>query len=211
MECMVELATLQDNKKGVVVITRSDKTALDDCLKIFNSIISCVMEAKAEFCHSVKPDFFLIDSTEAANYLNEDHLFAMSDVERVLGSLEGKRSVVSVTGRRMMMCEEIVCLRKFTHWDSLFPMDVTNISHLLQDVVSASDMCRLGLNLNLPMRDLLAIEQDFPTDTERRRIELVRRWLSSSRDPPCWWHLVQALKTIDENVLAEKIEKEHSK
>ena len=78
LECMVELATLQDNKKGVVVITRSCKTDVENCLEMFNSIISCVMEAKAEFCHSVKPDFYLIDSTEAANYLNEDNLFAMS-------------------------------------------------------------------------------------------------------------------------------------
>lgn len=110
-----------------------------------------------------------------------------------------------------MECKEIMCFRKFTHWDNLFPLDLAEVSRQLQDLVSAADLCRLGLNLNLPMRDLIAIEQDFPADTEQRRTELVRRWLSSSRDPPCWWHLVQALKTIDEHVLADKIEKDHGK
>ena len=109
-------------------------------------------------------------------------------------SLEGKEAVVSITGRRLMKREEIVCLRKFTHWDNLFPMDFEVVCRQLQGVVS--DMCRLGLNLDLPMCDLKAIELNFPTDIEERRRQLVRQWFS--KDPPCWWHLVQALKTIDD-------------
>ena len=208
VECMVELVNFDGKNNGVVVITRSDRETTEDCIKVFNSIINCVMQAKAEFCHLIKPDFFLIDSTEASSNLKEDNLFAMSEVERVLNSLEGKAQVVSITGQRVMKRKEIVCLRKCTHWDNLFPVDFSTVLRHLEEVVD--DLNNLGLQL-IPAHHCQTIEQDFPTNTDRRRRELVQRWLSSSRDPPCWWRLVQALKTIDYNVAAQKIETAHGK
>ena len=207
VECMVELVNCDGNSNGVVVITRSDREMAENCIKVFNSIINCVMQAKAEFCHSIKPEFFLVDSAKASSYLEEDRLFAMSDVEGVLNSLEGKAQVVSITGTRAMKREEIVCLRKCTHWDNLFPVDFST-DHL-RDV--DRDLYSLGLHLQLPANHLRAIELDFPTDTDRRRRELVWRWLSSSQDPPCWWRLVQALKKIDHNVSALEIETAYGK
>ena len=205
VECMVELVNCDDNSNGVVVITRSDRKMTENCIKVFNSIINCVMQAKAEFCHSIKPDFFLIDSTEASS----DHLFAMIDVERVLNSLEGKAQVVSITGTRAMKREEIMCLRKCTHWDNLFPVDFSTVLHHLRDVVE--DLHGLGLNLDLPVHRLRDIESNFPTDVSRKRMELVLCWLSSSRDPPCWWRLVQALKTMEYNVIAHEMETAYGK
>ena len=35
--------------------------------------------------------------------------------------------------------------------------------------------------------------------------------MSSSGKPPCWWHLVQALKKTTHKTLAEKFEAENSK
>ena len=209
VECMVELVNFHGKNDSVVVITRSNREMTENCIKVFNSIINCVMQAKAEFCHLIKPDFFLVDSTEASSNLKEDDLFAMSEVERVLNSLEGKAQVVSITGRRVMMREEIVCLRKCTHWDNLFPVDFSTVLHHLREV--DRDLYSLGLHLHLPACHLRAIELDFPTDTDRRRRELVWRWLNSSRDPPCWWRLVQALKTIDHNVSAREIETAYGK
>ena len=209
VECMVELVNFECNSNGVVVITRSDREMAENCIKVFNSIINCVMQAKAEFCHSIKPEFFLVDSAKASSYLEEDNLFAMSDVERVLNSLEGKAQVVSITGTRAMKREEIVCLRKCTHWDNLFPVDFSTVLHHLREV--DRDLYSLGLHLQLPANHLRAIELDFPTDTDRRRRELVWRWLSSSQDPPCWWRLVQALKKIDHNASSLEIERAYGK
>ena len=209
VECMVELANFHGKNNGVTVITRSDRETTENCIKVFNRIINCVMQAKAEFCHSIQPDFFLVDSTEASSNLKEDNLFAMSEVERVLNSLEGKTQVISITGKKVMKLEEIVCLRKCTHWDNLFHVDFTTVLHHLREV--DRDLYNLGLHLHLPACHLRAIELDFPTDTDRRRRELVWRWLSSSRDPPCWWRLVQALKTIDHNVSAREIETAYGK
>ena len=204
VECMVELVNCDGNSNGVVVITRSDREIAENCIKVFNSIINCVMQAKAEFCHSIQPEFFLVDTAKASSSLEEDSLFAMSDVESVLNSLEGKAQVVNITGTRAMKREEIVCLRKCTHWDNLFPVDFSTVLHHLREVVE--NLYILGVHLQLPTCHLKAIELDFPTDTDRRRRELVWRWLSSSRDPPCWWRLVQALKKIDDNVSALEIE-----
>ena len=205
VECMVELVNVN---KGVVVITSSEESYKASCINIFRCIISCVMEAKAEFCHPIRPQFFLLDHTQSADYLNEDNLFSMSDVDRVLASCD-KNVVLSVTGKRTMKRECLDFLRKLTLWNSLFPLDFASVLHKLQAIVQ--DLYTLGVNLNLPRHLLDAIEMDFPHSTERRRTELVRVWMSSSPDPPCWWHLVQALKLMDYRVLAKEIETEQSK
>ena len=52
VECMVELV---NGNKGVVVITSSEESYKESCINIFRRIVSCVMEAKAEFCHPIRP------------------------------------------------------------------------------------------------------------------------------------------------------------
>ena len=205
VECMVELV---NGNKGVVVITNSEESYKESCIDIFCRIISCVMKAKAEFCHSMRPQFFLLDPSQSPDYLHKDSLFAMSDVERVLASCD-KNVVLSVTGKRKLTRENLDCLCKLTLWNSLFPLDLASVLRKLQSIVQ--DLYRLGVNLSLPRHVLDAIETDFPHSTERRRTELVRVWMSSSPDPPCWWHLVQALKQTDYRVLAKEIETEQSK
>ena len=120
-----------------------------------------------------------------------------------------KKVVLSVTGKRTLERQNLNCLCKFTLWNSLFPMDFTSVLHKLQSIVQ--DLYKLGVYLNLPRHFLDAIEADFPQSTEMRRSELVRVWMSSSPDPPCWWHLVQALELMDYRVLAKEIKTEHSK
>ena len=197
-----------NGNKGIVVITNSEESYKESCIDIFCRIISCVMKAKAEFCHSMRLQFFLLDPSQSPDYLHKDSLFAMSDVERVLASCD-KNVVLSVTGKRTLKRENLDCLCKLTLWNSLFPLDFASVLHKLQAIVQ--DLYRLGVNLSLPRHLLDAIETDFPHSTERRRTELVRVWMSSSPDPPCWWHLVQALKQMDYRVLAKEIETEHSK
>ena len=69
---------------------------------------------------------------------------------------------------------------------------------------------KLGLHLKLRPSTLEAIETDFPSDCDRRRREVVKKWMSSTHTP-CWWHLTKALREIGMGGLAKKIEREHSK
>ena len=167
MECMVQLV---NGNKGVVVITYSEEDAKENCISVFHRIISCVMEAKAEFCHSIRPKFFLLDPSQSPDYLIEDNLFAMIDVERVLAS-RGLKVVLSITGKAKLKRERLVFLRKFTLWNNL---EFASVFIKLQDIVQ--DLYRLGVHLNLPQHLLDAIETDFPHCIERRRTELVRVW-----------------------------------
>ena len=204
VECMVELV---DDKKGIAVVTKSEEDQVENCISVFNRIISCVMEAKAEFCYSIRPQYFLLDPTTSADYLHKDNLFALCEVESVLN--EGKDFVLSVTGKMRLNRSKIMFLRNFTFWNDLFPLDFASVLSYLQDVVR--NLYKLGIYLRLPQGKLDTIEADFPTDTEKRRIRLVRVWMSSSPDPPCWWLLAQALEQVDHRVLAHQIKQQHSK
>ena len=205
VECMVELV---DDSKGVVVITKSVKDRTEICISVFNDIICCVMEAKAEFCHSVRPKFYLLDSTDQSDYLDKDNLFPMSEVEKTLVSPKGGEVVCSVTRKRFMERSKLTCMRKLTHWDNLFPIDFGSVLHYLKDIVRP--LFDLGLHLKIPRGVLEAIEEDHPNDTNRRKREVVRAWVSSSLNPPCWWYLMEALKEIDHGATGKEIEKEHS-
>ena len=200
VECMVELV---DANKEVVVLTRSTKDRAENCAAVLNNIVSCVMEAKAEFCHSVRLEFFLLNSTSEADYHSADNLFAMRDVERVLTSAEGKPEViVSTSGNRMMECSKLLCLRNLTLWRSLFPMDFNSVLYYIKDVVR--ELYMLGLYLGIPKGTLDAIEADNRTDVCKMRRDLVRWWMSSSLDP-CWWHLVNSLHAAKWSALADEI------
>ena len=119
---------------GVVVITHSEDDAKENCISVFHDVIGCVMEAKAKFCHSTRPQFFLLNPSQSADYLHKDNLFAMSDVERVLTSHEG-RVVLSIGGNGELKRERIACLCKFTLWNSLFSLDFRSVVHYLEDAV----------------------------------------------------------------------------
>ena len=209
VECMVELAGAN---REVVVLTISIKDRAENCAAVFNDIVSCVMEAKAEFCHSVRLEFFLLDSTSEADYHSADNLFAMSDVEEVLTNADGRAEViVSASGRRQMERSKLLCLRNFTLWYSLFPMDFKSVLHYIKDIVK--ELYTLGLHLDIPRGVLDCIEAalDAHCVTDKERRQLVKGWMSSSLDPPCWWHLVEALHAAERGTLAQKIAKDHGK
>ena len=209
MECMVELAGAN---REVVVLTKSIKDRAENCAAALNNIVNCVMEAKAEFCHSVRLEFFLLDSTSEADYNGADNLFAMRDVERVLKSTDSRAEIIiSASGKRQMERSKLLCLRNFTLWYSLFPMDLRSVLHYIKDIVE--ELYMLGLNLDIP-RGILDAALDSRYDAEdpdNTRRQLVKGWMSSSLDPPCWWHLIQGLRATGWEVLAEKIATEFGK
>ena len=121
VECTVELV---DVGKSVVVVLRGKRQNYDKYGKIMCSMVSCVIVAKAEFCHSIRPDFFLLDSTYEDNYLNEDNLFSMYFVERVLMSPEGKEDVIN-TSNKTMSYEKVMYMLQLTYCIATEMLEVT--------------------------------------------------------------------------------------
>ena len=74
VECMVRFETHQGIAKGVVVITRSYKETMEQCVKVFDKIIKCVKDTQERLCNSIRPECFLLDSFEAASTLSEESL-----------------------------------------------------------------------------------------------------------------------------------------
>ena len=164
------------------------------------------MEAKAEFCHSISPQFFLLDSTDDdTTYLCESNLSAVgSEAESTMSPSSSCESLVSLesisTKKHVNHMNQTMLLHKLTLWTSVFPIDFTSILRHLKTVPLTSAY-ELGSNLDIPQNVLETIQKDLPT--------LVRGWMGSSRDPPCWWHLVRALKRIHRSVEAGDIDKEY--
>ena len=67
---MVELI---NTNREVMVLANAEENFQDKCTDIFMAVIGCVMEAKAEFCHCVRPECFLLDSTDEPDCLNADN------------------------------------------------------------------------------------------------------------------------------------------
>ena len=213
MSVVWELVSESRIIKGVLVTVKTTRDAqlVDNCIHIFSNIIRCVMHTKAEFCHSIRPKFFLLDSPATPSSLDDDHLFAMSDVERVLTSPQRKQWVVSVSGKQRMERSKLDSLLQLSHWNKLFSIDLDSVLSHIEEVVRGLHM--LGIYLAIPKSRLEEVEENFPRDVKRQRIELVKVWMNSSHSdyPPCWWHLVQALEKIQHGALAEKIRAQHSK
>ena len=204
VECIVEI--VHDNR-GVVIRVNSESDKADVCATVIKDLIQCVLEAKAEFCHTVRPQFFLLNSTSEADYLNPDNLFAMSEVNLALTS-EGIDMILSTEGKGKMKCSKVLWMRKLTHWDRLFPIAIQIVLHSLKNIVGKTD--DLGEQL-VPHHVYETVRANIPTDVKRRKEVFVKEWMNSSQAPPCWCNLVSALKMIERPRIAEEIEREYGK
>ena len=195
VECEVDI----DISKEIVVSICS-KQHSKKALTVFNSIISCVMEAKAEFCHSIQLKCFLYK----VGCLSEDNLFPIEEVEKVLR--DGKNSVLSVGGDVLMYSSQLLHIGS-TFWGSLFSLDEKTVLKYLHEIVRK--WFKLGLYLDLPKITLDAIEYNHHKDVERCKIEMVATWLSTCHShPPCWWTLVKALQQVQDNASAVCIKRD---
>jgi hypothetical protein len=203
VECEVEL--VNGNNREVRVVAKTDEDSIEKCVSVFHRVLSCVMEAKAEFCHSIRPRFFLLDSTSEADSLNKSNLFDMSEVEEVLTSPQGYDAAVSIDGKGRLKRARLMHFRKLTYWNDFFPMQLESILRYLQDLVT--EVYETGLELKVPVHCLETLCTNYPTDVSKRRKEMVREWLNTSLDPPCWWHLVRALRaeTVGRRDIADSI------
>lgn len=56
------------------------------------------------------------------------------------------------------------------------------VDHALEDI---TDPCELGIQLNIEKSKLKMIENDYPLDTKRQKIEVIYFWLRNSKK--CTW------------------------
>ena len=166
------------------------------------------MEVKDEFCPSLNPRYYLLDSTDPDDYLSRDNLFDMRSVENILTSPQDERMIISVTGTRTMKRSRLECMRQLTPWYSLFPIEFTSVIPYLRDIVSGTlDLCT---HLGFPPSFFHTLEKKYPGDIQRIKAELVCEWMSSTSRPPCWRDLAEALRKTDMIAQARKIETEYS-
>ena len=115
VECFVEV--VKENK-GVVVVARSEEDCDVECASVFVAVVQKVLETKTEFCHSITPETYLLHPEEINQSSLPDvdklHLFAMSEVERVL--LENKNRAVSVDGSKFLVPEILVYMKDCIFW-----------------------------------------------------------------------------------------------
>ena len=130
-------------------------------------------------------------------------------MEDVVRATKEELEVLSVTGKKKMARSKLHFLYKFTYWREFFPIDDISVLRYLKDM--CKEMHILCLHLGIPSHVLDALEANFPSDLDQRMQELVKEWLNSSQDPPCWWHLIQALIKLNHEALAEEIKLQHCK
>ena len=203
VECIVEI--VHDNR-GVVIRVSSESGKAEVCATVIKQLIQCVLEAKAEFCHTVRPQFFLLNSTSEADYLNPDNLFGMTEVNLALTS-EGIDVIFSAEDNGKMKRSKVLWMRKLTHWNDIFPITLQNILHYSKDIIG--DIYDFGLYLDLPPHVLEALQVNFPRDVIRMKREVVKEWMSSSQTPPCWCTLAEALRTVGKVNMAAQVKEEH--
>ena len=112
--CFIEMV---NNSKGIVVLTKSKETRNSVCIEMLFKIIREIQEAKEEFCDPVTLQHYLMNSGDPASFNDEDKLFAMSEVERVLR--EGNSLIISINGRGHLDSKKIHHLMKCTLWSKL--------------------------------------------------------------------------------------------
>ena len=116
--------------------------------------------------------------------------------------------IVSVSGKTHLERSTLCHVTKLTHWNDLFKMDLYSILKFLENIFD--DLCTFCAQLNIPYKILRCAEKNFPQDIERQKVEVVSWWMTST-DLPCWWHLVHALRRMDRNDIADRINMSHRK
>ena len=89
------------------------------------------------------------------------------------------------------------------------PANVIHPQQLLSALKTVSDWYLLGFFFGLPKHDLNNIEKDHQ-DSERRKLEMVDRWLQST-PTASWEDVVNALWQMGEKRVAETILQEYIK
>ena len=92
--------------------------------------------------------------------------------------------------------------------DHLFPMGITNLIYLLEDIVK--NWLQLGVELGLPMSKLEEIECNNPSNVLRCKRLMLQEWQRQPTLKPSWCTLVDALHSMQKNTVADRISQHFS-
>jgi len=84
------------------------------------------------------------------------------------------------------------------------------VKNLSSELSTVSKWYQLGIKLGLQPSRLHQIEQEVPTDIDRRKIEVVDLWLQRTPEAS-WRHIVTALREMGDVTTAERIELKYVK
>ena len=84
------------------------------------------------------------------------------------------------------------------------------MKNLSTELSTISRWYQLGIKLGLQPSQLHQIEQEVPTDIDRRKIEVVDIWLQSAPDAS-WRHIITTLREMGDVTTAERIELKYVK
>ena len=110
VECTFEMV---DDNKGIVAVTRA-KESCKRWATILGKIVNIALKAKTEFCDTVTLHQFLLNSADPLSFKDENKIFDMNDVRRVLK--EGKENVVSIDGNKLLDSSCLSGLKGNTYW-----------------------------------------------------------------------------------------------
>ena len=79
------------------------------------------------------------------------------------------------------------------------------MKNLSSELSTVSKWYQLGIKLGLQPSQLHQIEQEVPTDIDRRKIEIFDVWLKCTPGAS-WRHIVTALRELGDLTTAERIE-----
>ena len=91
---------------------------------------------------------------------------------------------------------------------SIGPTHLT-LSSLSAELPHVTDWYMLGVHLDIPHHKLDEIEKNYTKDNGRCKLEIFKIWLSAD-EHPTWKKIVQALKRMGENSVANRIQEKYT-
>ena len=90
-------------------------------------------------------------------------------------------------------------------FSSILTAPVPSLKALVAAVAPVRDWYTLGVQLEVPDHRLDEIEHNHPRNASRCKVEVLRCWRASCQQPS-WQSLATALRSMDENSIADSIE-----
>ena len=92
----------------------------------------------------------------------------------------------------------------------MFPISTDDILKYIVSIVENWEV--LGTQLSVPQHILDEIRANNPHSVVACKTQMISKWMDckSLATPTCWWSLVKAAKDMDENLIAQNIENDHS-
>ena len=92
--------------------------------------------------------------------------------------------------------------------DQLFSMGIKDLMHHLKDVVER--WYELGVQLDVPISRLNEIRCNNSSNVYQCKLLMLQEWQRRPTLNPSWFTLVDALRKMEENVIADKIAQQFS-